>query len=64
MKFLLSRARGMNPEQILTREAMLQPHRTVISNNPAETDNSEVQTLSVALKGMMRRELLSMKEQE
>jgi hypothetical protein len=60
----IMRAWGMNPEQILTREAMLQPHRTVISNNLTDTDNGEVQALSVALKDMMRRELLNMKEQE
>jgi integrase len=58
------RAWGMNPEEILTREAMLQPHRTIISNNLADTDNGEVQALSAALKDMMRKELLSMKEQE
>jgi hypothetical protein len=57
------RAWGMNPEQILTKEAMQQPHRTIISNG-ADTDSSEVQTLSAALKDMMRRELLAMKEQE
>lgn len=55
------RAWGMDPDQILTKEAMLQPYRTIISNN--QTD-SEVQTLSTALKDMMRRELLAMKEQE
>jgi len=40
---------------------MLQPYRTIISNN--QTD-SEVQTLSTSLKDMMRRELLAMKEKE
>ena len=58
------RAWGMNPEEILTREAMLQPHRTIISNSAADTDNSEVQTLSAALRDMMRRELLAIKEKE
>lgn len=58
------RAWGMNPEEILTREAMLQPHRTIISNSLTDADNSEVQTLSAALKDMMRKELLAIKEKE
>lgn len=61
------RAWGMNPEQILTREAMQTPHRTLISNAHTELGNnadSEVQTLSTALRDMMRKELLSMKEEE
>jgi hypothetical protein len=53
-----------NPEQILTKEALLQPHRTVVSNDLIDMDNSEVQTLSAALRDMMRRELLNMKDQE
>jgi hypothetical protein len=60
----ICRSWGLNPEQILTKEALLQSHRTVVSNSMADTDNSEVQTLSAALKNMMRRELVSMKQQE
>jgi site-specific recombinase XerD len=60
----ICRSWGLNPEQILTKEAMLQPHRTVISNSLADTDNNEIQTLSAALKDMMREELLGMKQQE
>jgi integrase len=56
------RAWGMNPEQILTQEALTQPNRTLITGTTYV--DSEVQTLSTALKDMMRKELLSMKEQE
>ena len=58
------RAWGMNPEQILTREALTQPNRTVILGASAESENHEVQALSAALKDMMRKELLTMKEKE
>ncbi len=58
------RAWGMDPEQILTKEAMIQSHRTVISNGLEDRDSNEVQTLSIALKNMMRKELLAMKEEE
>lgn len=54
----------MNPEQILTREALTQPNRTVILGASAESENNEVQALSAALKDMMRKELLTMKEKE
>lgn len=58
------RAWGMNPEQILTREALTQPNRTVILGASPESENNEVQALSAALKDMMRKELLTMKEKE
>jgi hypothetical protein len=58
------RAWGMNPEQILTREALTQPNRTVIFGASAESENNEVQALSAVLKDMMRKELLTMKEKE
>jgi hypothetical protein len=58
------RAWGMNPEQILTREALTQPNRTVILGTSAGSENNEVQALSAALKDMMRKELLTMKEKE
>jgi integrase len=49
------RAWGMNPDQILTTEALTQPHRTVIA---PDYEENQVQTLSNALKEMMRKELL------
>jgi integrase len=58
------RAWGMNPEQILTKEAMTQAHRTIISGSFEDRDNNEAHTLSMALKDMMRKELLAAKEQE
>jgi integrase len=47
------RAWGLEPEKILTREAMMEPHRTEISG-----DETQIQALSNALKEMMRKELL------
>jgi len=49
------RAWGMDPEQILTQQALTQPHRTLIA--PSYEEN-QVQTLSNAFKEMMRKELL------
>jgi integrase len=49
------RAWGMNPEELLTKKALTQPYRTVIA--PGYEEN-QVQTLSNALKEMMRKELL------
>ncbi len=45
------RAWGLNPEEILTREAMSKPHRTVIS--PPEYENMELKILCNALKEAM-----------
>ena len=52
----LIRAWGMNPEELLTKKALAQPHRTVIS--PGYEEN-QVQTLANALKEMMRKEVLT-----
>lgn len=54
----------MNPEQVLTRETLTQSNRKVILRGSVESENSEVQALSAALKDMMRKELLSMREKE
>jgi len=51
------RAWGMNPEQILTKEALSQPHR--VCAGPAGDEEDQVKALSSALKEMMRRELLN-----
>ncbi len=51
------RAWGMEPERILTREALTQPHRAYIY--PAENEETQIQALSNALKEMMRKELLN-----
>lgn len=50
------RAWGMNPEEILTREALSQPHRTYAQPSLGQED--QVKALSKALKEMMRKELL------
>jgi len=48
------RAWGMNPEEILTREALTQPYRTCLT-----PEQEQVKALSQALKEMMRKELLN-----
>jgi len=53
------RAWGMNPDEILTRKALAQPHRTY--TGPSERDEELVGELRNALKEMMRKELLDAK---
>jgi hypothetical protein len=51
------RAMGLNPEQILTKEAMSMPNRTIVSaENRAEEDQIEV--LLKALGQKLKKELL------
>jgi integrase len=49
------RAWGMNPEEILTRQALTEPHRTVIDRNQLE--QSQLHQLSIALKQQLLKEL-------
>jgi integrase len=49
------RAWGMNPEEILTRQALTEPHRTIIDRNQME--QSQIQQLSIALKQQLLKEL-------
>ena len=49
-------AGGMNPEQVLTKEALSQPERTYLG--PTMSDEDQVKALSAALKEMMRKDLL------
>lgn len=44
---------GMNPDEVLTREAMTQPHRTYVDGS-----DDQIKTLSNTLKDIMRKELL------
>jgi integrase len=53
------RAWGQNPEEYLTKKALTEPHRTVIAPGYEE---SQVETLSNALKEMMRKELIAQSE--
>jgi integrase len=48
------RALGLNPEEILTKEALAMPHRTVIS---AGKDENQIETLLKALKQKLKQEL-------
>jgi hypothetical protein len=49
------RSWGMNPDQILTKQAMTMPEAAIVS------EENQVQELSRALKEMMRKELLNEK---
>jgi len=49
------RAWGLNPEEILTREAISTPHRTIVS--PQEVENKQIKILCNALKAEMKKEL-------
>ena len=49
------RALGLNPEEILTKEAMSTPHRTIISSE--EVENKQIKILCNALKAEMKKEL-------
>ena len=49
------RAWGLNPEEILTRDAMREPHRTVIDRS--ETENNQLNQLASALKQQMLKEI-------
>jgi len=49
------RAWYLNPEEILTRDAMTQPHRTVIDNGQLE--NHQLSQLTTALRQQMPKEI-------
>jgi site-specific recombinase XerD len=49
------RAWGMNPEEILTRQALTEPHRTVIDRSKVE--ESQIHQLSIALKQQLLKEI-------
>jgi hypothetical protein len=49
------RAWGLNPEEILTKQALTEPHRTVIDRNQLE--QSQLHQLTTALKQQMLKEI-------
>jgi hypothetical protein len=49
------RAWGLNPEEILTRQALTEPHRTVIDRQQQE--ETQIHQLSLALKQQLLKEL-------
>jgi len=53
------RAWGMDPEEILTKKALAEPHRVYVGSRDWEED--QVRALSTALKDMMRKELVTTK---
>jgi hypothetical protein len=50
------RALGLNPEEILTREALTMPHRTVVAAG-METDQNQINVLVNALKQKLKQEI-------
>ena len=55
------RSLGYDPEKILVKEALAEPHRTICEEHTNDKEN-EVKLLSNALKEMMKKELLSTME--
>ena len=53
------RAWGMDPEEVLTKKALAEPHRVYVGSRDWEED--QVRALSTALKDMMRKELVTAK---
>lgn len=49
------RAWGLNPEEILTRDALVQPHRTAIDHGQLE--NHQLSQLTTALRQQMLKEI-------
>jgi len=49
------RAWGLNPEEILTKQALTQPHRTIVSQGQLE--DNQIHQLTIALKQQMLKEL-------
>jgi hypothetical protein len=54
------RAWGMNPEELLTKQALSSPHTTYA--DPTARENDQIRALSAALRDQMRREILEGKE--
>jgi site-specific recombinase XerD len=50
------RAWGLDPERILVKGALSEPHRVIVA--PASRDDEQVKTLADSLKEMLRKELL------
>lgn len=53
----LMRAWGLEPEKILTGEALSEPHRTYVS--PEEREKEEIRLLGLALRDSLKKELLA-----
>jgi len=51
----IARAWGLNPDGILIRDAMMQPHRTVIDRNQLE--QGQLAQLTTALRQQMLKEI-------
>lgn len=53
----MMRAWGLEPEKILTHEALNEPHRTYVTAD--EREENEIRLLGLALKDQIKKELLS-----
>ena len=51
------RGMGMNPEEILTRQTMAEPHRIYATSQ--EQEENQIRALCVAFKDSLKRELLT-----
>lgn len=53
----MMRAWGLQPEKILTREALAEPHRTYAS--PEEREKEEMRALGMALRDSLKKDVLA-----
>jgi len=53
----MMRAWGLEPEKILTSEALAEPHRTY--GSPEEREKEEIRLLGLALRDSLKKELLA-----
>jgi len=51
------RALGLNPEEILTKEALVKPHRTVVSRTQQDYEQGHVNLLMKALRQKLKDEI-------
>lgn len=54
----ITRALGLNPEEVLTKEALAKPHRTIITASmKTNRDQNQIDTLLKALKQKLKQEI-------
>jgi len=56
----ICRAWGLEPDSILTKEALSMPHRIFVSD--IDREREQIQALSGSLKEMLRKDLLAARE--
>jgi hypothetical protein len=55
----ITRALGLNPEEILTKEALAKPQRTITAGMKTNQDQNQIDTLLKALKQKLKQEIIA-----